>query len=74
MGRTEYTVQCFLSGEPIDVLPSEAIKMMSVRLSGVVSAYVRAHPRECEGYKESLKRKNEAAGIRACPTAGTSEV
>ena len=74
MGTNGYTVKCFLNGEPIDELPPEAIKIMSARLSEVVSAYVRAHPKECEKYIESLRKRNEAAGISARPAVGTSEV
>lgn len=63
MGKHGYTVQCFLNGEPIDELPPEAVKIMSERLSAVVSAYVRAHPKECAKYMESLRRRNQAEGV-----------
>lgn len=60
-----YTVQCYLDGEPIDELPPDAVKIMSERLSQVVSAYVRAHPKECAKYMESLRRRNQAEGVSA---------
>lgn len=60
-----YTVQCYLDGEPIDELPPDTVKIMSERLSQVVSAYVRAHPKECEKYMESLRQKNRREGVNA---------
>ncbi|MBR2906998.1 MAG: hypothetical protein IKC26_03005 [Clostridia bacterium] len=60
MGTNGYTVQCYLNGEPIDELPPEAVKIMSERLSRVVSAYVYTHPKECEKYIESLRKRNSA--------------
>lgn len=54
-----YTVQCYLNGEPIDELPPDAVKIMSERLSRVVSAYIRAHPEECAKYMESLRQRNQ---------------
>lgn len=68
MAKSKYTVQCFLNGEPIKELPPDAVKIMSERLSQVVSAYVRSHPEECKKYMESLQRRNRLEGVEATKT------
>lgn len=47
----------YLNGEPVTEIPPEALRIMSERLSLVVSTYFRAHPDEYKRFLESQKKQ-----------------
>lgn len=49
----------FLNGEPVDVIPQEALDKMAERLSRVVSQHFREHPDEYERFLKSRERKGD---------------
>ena len=57
--------QIYLNGEPVDKLPDHALKIMSERLSKVVSEYFSAHPDEYLRFLEGQKRKKEREAAEA---------
>lgn len=49
--------QIYLNGEPVDKLPEYALKIMSERLSRVVSQHFSEHPDEYIRYLEGRKKR-----------------
>ena len=52
--------QIYLNGQPVDELPPEALKIMSERLSAVVSRYFTAHPDEYVKFLEGREKRRKA--------------
>lgn len=53
--------QIYLNGKPVDKIPDEALKIMSERLSRVVSQYFSEHPDEYRRFLADRERRRAAA-------------
>ncbi len=62
--------QIYLNGEPVDKLPDYALKIMSERLSRVVSQYFSEHPDEYIRYIEGRERRRREAAARTLSDGG----
>ena len=61
--------QFYLNGKPVDKIPDYALKIMSERLSRVVSQHFSEHPDEYRRYMADLERR-KAARAQASPDGG----